>query len=287
MKETKNKTKRVAIQGGYGAFHEIAATHYFKDENIEVIPSVTFNDLFENLNSRHADYGIMAIENMVAGSIIPNYKLLKESNMKIIGEIYLRIKQNLVALPGQKIEDIKEVYSHPMAILQCQDFFKKYPHIRSIDSADTALSAKEIRDKKITGVAAISSEMAAKMYNLEILEESIESNKKNYTRFLILKDKNGDSVQDDTANKASLSFALAHEIGSLSKILSIFSFFNINLTKIQSLPIIGKDWEYQFYVDVEIHDYKTYLQSLESVKPFTSIFEILGEYKKGISIIES
>ncbi len=285
MNKIKTEVKKVAIQGGYGAFHEIAAMHYFENQPIEIVPGITFKDLFQNLKSRHADYGIMAIENMVAGSIIPNYKLLKESNMKIIGEIYLRIKQNLVALPGQKIKDIKEVYSHPMAILQCQDFFEKYSHLKSIDSADTALSAEEINNKKLIGVAAIASDMAAKKYNLEMLEESIESNKKNYTRFLILKDKNGGKVSDENANKASLSFALAHEIGSLSKILSIFSFFNINLSKIQSLPIIGKNWEYAFYVDVEINDYKTYLQSLESVKPFTRDFEILGEYQKGKSII--
>lgn len=287
MEDTTSKSKKVAIQGGYGAFHEIAATHYFENDNVEIIPSVTFRDVFENLKGRHADYGIMAIENMVAGSIIPNYKLLRESNMKIIGEIYLRIKQNLVALPGQKIKDIKEVYSHPMAILQCQDFFEAHPHIKLIDSADTALSAREIRKKELLNVAAISSDQAAKMYNLEIIEESIESNKMNYTRFLILKDKNGSTSRDERANKSSLSFALAHEIGSLSKILSIFSFFNINLTKIQSLPIIGKDWEYHFYCDVEIHDYKTYQQALESVKPFTSGFEILGEYQKGRSILNN
>jgi prephenate dehydratase len=285
METIKTKTIKVAIQGGAGAFHEIAASHYFENEKIEIIPGNTFKELFQNLESRHADYGIMAIENMVAGSIIPNYKLLRESNMKIIGEIYLRIVQNLVALPGQTITEIKEVYSHPMAILQCQKFFEKYPHLISIDSADTALSAKEISEKKLKGVAAISSEYAAKMYGLEILLSSIEDNKNNYTRFLILKDKNGTEAVNENSNKASLSFALAHKIGSLSKVLSIFSFFNINLTKIQSLPIIGHQWEYQFYVDVEYDDYKIYKQALESAKPFTSSFEILGEYHKGKSII--
>ncbi|MFC2137349.1 prephenate dehydratase domain-containing protein, partial [Bacteroidota bacterium] len=165
MNKVNTSVKKVAIQGGYGAFHEIAAMHYFENQQIEIVPGITFKDLFQNLKSRHADYGIMAIENMVAGSIIPNYKLLKESNMKIVGEIYLRIKQNLVALPGQKIEDIKEVYSHPMAILQCQDFFDKYPHIKSIDSADTALSAQDIYDKKLQGIGAIASDLAASMYN--------------------------------------------------------------------------------------------------------------------------
>ena len=285
MNPTETAIKKVAIQGGYGAFHEIAAMHYFKNEKIEVVPGITFKDLFQNLKSRHADYGIMAIENMVAGSIIPNYKLLQESNMKIIGEIYLRIKQNLVALPGQTINDIKEVYSHPMAILQCQDFFEQYPNIRAIDSADTALSAKDIRENHLMGIAAISSEQAAKMYGLEILMESVESNKMNYTRFLILKDKDGQGATDPAANKASLSFALAHKIGSLSKVLSIFSFFNINLSKIQSFPIIGKEWQYLFYADLEIDDYQTYIQALESAKPFLSELTILGEYKKGESIM--
>ena len=285
MNEVNTNVKKIAIQGGYGAFHEIAAMHYFENQKIEIVPGITFKDLFQNLKSRHADYGIMAIENMVAGSIIPNYKLLRESNMKIVGEIYLRIKQNLVALPGQKIEDIKEVYSHPMAILQCQDFFDKYPHIKSIDSADTALSAQDIKEKKMYGIGAIASDLAAKKYDLEVLIESIESNKLNYTRFLILKDKNSEGATDQTANKASLSFATAHKIGSLSKVLSIFSFFNINLSKIQSFPIIGQDWKYLFYADLEFEDYNTYKQSLESAKPFTSEFEILGEYQKGKSFI--
>jgi len=205
--------------------------------------------------------------------------------MKIVGEIYLRIKQNLAALPGQTIDDIKEVYSHPMAILQCQNFFEEFPQIKLIDSADTALSAQNIKENNLKGVAAIASDQAAKMYNLEILMESIESNKMNYTRFLILKDKNEDNEINEDVNKASLSFALAHKIGSLSKVLSIFSFFNINLSKIQSFPIIGKEWEYLFYIDVEIDDYQTYKQSLESIKPFLSELNNLGEYKKGKSIL--
>jgi prephenate dehydratase len=227
----------------------------------------------------------MAIENMVAGSILPNYNLLRTSNMKIIGEIYLRIIQNLVALPGQTIDQIREVYSHPMAILQCQTFFEEYPHIRLIESVDTALSAKEIADKQSKGVGAISSSQAAEKYGLEVMYPSIESNKMNYTRFLILTDKDEQIEFAEPVNKSSLQFALAHEIGSLAKILSIFSYFNINLTKIQSLPIVGQEWEYFFYVDVEFSDYKIYQHALDSVKPFTSALEILGEYHKGKSIV--
>jgi prephenate dehydratase len=222
---------------------------------------------------------------MVAGSILPNYNLLRESNMKIIGEIYLRIVQNLVALPGQTIDQIIEVYSHPMAILQCQTFFEEYPHIRLIESIDTALSAKEISEKQQKGIGAISSAQAAEKYGLEIMYSNIESNQMNYTRFLILADKEEQVDFEEPVNKSSMHFALAHEIGSLAKILSIFSFFNINLTKIQSLPIVGKEWEYLFYVDVEFSDYKIYQQALDSVRPFTSALGILGEYHKGKSII--
>jgi prephenate dehydratase len=285
MGKVKKSIKRIAIQGGYGAFHEIAALHYFKKEEIEVIPNDTFNDLFKSLKMRHADYGIMAIENSLAGSILPNYELLRESKMKVIGEIYVRVKQNLVALPGQTIYDIKEVYSHPMAILQCRPFFADYPAITLIDSIDTAISARDISVKKLKGAGAISSSLAAKKYGLEILFESIETHKMNYTRFLIVKDTNGRINVPEGVNKTSIHFALAHKIGSLSKILSILSYYNINLTKIQSMPILGKDWEYQFYVDLLFDDYKIYKQSLDAIKPFTSDLGILGEYLKGKSIL--
>jgi prephenate dehydratase len=286
MGQPVTKVKKIAIQGGYGAFHEIAAIHYFENEDIEIVPNNTFKDLFTALKQGLVDFGITAIENSLAGSILPNYTLLLESNMKIIGEIYLRIKQNLVALPGQSIYDIKEIYSHPMALLQCQKFFEEYPHIRLIDSIDTALSAKDIRDKNLSGVGAISSILAAHKYDLEILAASIETNKKNYTRFLILEEKNGEIKDNNKVNKSSITFALAHKIGCLSKVLSILSYYEINLTKVQSMPIIGKEWEYQFYVDLEIEDYVLYKQAVEAIKPFTSNLQILGEYMKGKSIME-
>jgi prephenate dehydratase len=286
MGNTVTTVKKIAIQGGYGAFHEIAAIRYFENENIEIVPKNTFKDLFKALQQGLVDYGITAIENSLAGSILPNYTLLLESNMKIIGEIYLRIKQNLVALPGQSIKDIKEIYSHPMALLQCQKFFEDYPHIKLIDSVDTALSAKDIRDNKLSGIGAISSTLAAQKYNLEILAAGIETNKKNYTRFLILEEKNGRIKRNETVNKSSITFALAHKIGCLSKVLSILSYYEINLSKVQSMPIIGKDWEYQFYVDLEIDDYRLYRQAIEAIRPFTSNLQILGEYMKGKSIME-
>ena len=277
--------KKIVIQGGYGAFHEIAANYYFEGEDIEILPRNTFKDVMKSLKKNNADFGIMAIENSLAGSILPNYGLLQDSAMHIIGEIYLRIEQNLVVLPGQKIEQIHEVYSHPMAILQCQDFFDKYPHIRLIESIDTALSAKDIREKELAGIGAIASSAAAEKYQLEIIARGIETNKKNYTRFLIIGENNNHKTGSAVINKASIYFALAHKIGSLSKILSILSFYEINLTKIQSMPIIGQDWEYQFYVDVEIEDYSLYQKSLEAIKPFTSNFGIMGEYQKGRSIL--
>lgn len=275
----------IAIQGGYGAFHEIAAKAYFEPQEIDIKPNNTFKDLLTSLKQREVDYGIMAIENSIAGSIIPNYGLIKESKMHIVGEIYLRIRQNLVALPGQKIEDLKEVYSHPMAILQCQLFFDNYPGISLIESIDTALSAKMIFDNRLTGKGAIASDLAAEKYGLEILAQGIETNKVNYTRFLILKESNGNSSDLKEVNKSSIHFALANKVGSLSKILSILSYYDIDLTKIQSLPIMGRDWEYQFYVDVIFSDYEWYRNALDAIRPFTSELGILGEYVKGKSII--
>jgi len=278
-------TKKIAIQGGYGAFHEIAAHHYFEDEQIEILPRNTFRDMVFTLKDRQCDFGIMAIENSLAGSIIPNYNLIINSSMHVHGEIYLRIKQNLVALPGVRLEELKEVYSHPMAILQCQDFFDKHAGIKLIESIDTALSAGEIAEKGARDTGAIASRMAAKQYGLEIIAESIETNKMNYTRFLILAE-NGIVIPPEEVSKASIFFTVAHKFGSLSKILSILSYYEINLAKIQSIPIPGKDWEYMFFVDVEISDYDMYKKSLEAIGPFTPSLGILGEYRKGKSVIE-
>ena len=272
--------------GGYGTFHEIAAHHYFNDTDVEIITSKSFDDMFGLMKHGAARHAISAIENSVAGSILPNYQLIHDSGLQITGEIYLRICQNLVALPGQTIESLHEVYSHPMAILQSKPFFDKYPHIRLIDGRDTASCMRDISIKGLKGVGAIGSRFAAEKYDLEILSESIETNKKNYTRFLILTDP--EHLPSDTAipDKASISFALAHEIGGLAKVLSIFSYFNINLSKIQSLPIIGKEWEYQFYVDLEFPDIEKYQQSLVSVAPFISDLCQMGIYRNGKVVME-
>ncbi len=277
--------KKIAIQGGYGAFHEIAAHHYFENEEIDILPRNTFRDMVFSLKERQCDYGIMAIENSLAGSIIPNYNLIINSNMHVNGEIYLRIKQNLVALPGVKLEELREVYSHPMAILQCQDFFDDYPGIKVVESIDTALSAGDIAKSGSRDTGAIASRLAAEKYGLEVIAAGIETNKMNYTRFLILAE-NGIIIPPEEVNKASIFFTVAHKFGSLSKILSILSYYEINLAKIQSMPIPGKDWEYMFFVDVEINDYEMYRKSLEAIGPFTPSLGILGEYKKGKSVIE-
>jgi prephenate dehydratase len=278
------KKIKVAIMGGYGTFHEIAALHYFKGTDVEIITSESFDDMFRLMKQGVAQHAISAIENSVAGSILPNYQLIHDSGLQITGEIYLRVCQHLATLPGQTIADMREVYSHPMAILQSKPFFDKYPHIKLIDGRDTASCMRDISENRLKGVGAIGSRLAAEKYNLEILSENIETNKRNYTRFLIMTEPAHLPEKTDTPNKASISFALSHKIGSLAKVLSIFSYFDINLSKIQSMPIIGKEWEYLFYIDLEFSDMEMFQQSLVSVAPFISGLCRMGIYRKGIVI---
>lgn len=283
---------RIAMQGVRGAFHEIAIRKYFKGSEYEVVPCPTFNDLFESLQFGKAEYGMVAIENSTVGSILPNYTLLRESGLRILGEIYLKIEQHLVALPGRQIQDIKKVYSHPMAIQQCQEFLTPLRHqgIQVIDAEDTAQSAEWISREQKSKVAAIASRLAAKLYGLEILEESIQTNKKNYTRFLIVSSEenyNNRKLNGRKLDKSSLYFILPHEQGSLSEVLSVLTFYKINLTKIQSLPIVGRDWEYMFYVDLNFDDYEKYTQALNAVRPLLKELEILGEYPKGDKVYEN
>jgi len=193
-----------------------------------------------------ADVGMMAIENTLGGGILENYKLINKSNLHITGEVYLRIVQNLMALPGQKIADLKEVHSHYMAIRQCKAFFKQYPHIKLVETSDTALSAKNIRENNLQGIGAIASSLAAKMYKLDMLAESIETNKKNFTRFLVLQHQYFSGNDDTQVDKATISFTTSHAPGSLNKVLSVLAAYNISLSKIQSVPIVGRTWEYMF-----------------------------------------
>jgi len=274
--------KTVAIQGVSGAFHEIAARQFFNGEEINILPCLTFKDLFKAMSEDPNLIGIVAIENTIAGSLLQNHNLVKESGCVVIGEHKLRIEHNLVALPGQKIEKIKEVYSHPIALMQCEDFLDNHKHIKAIESEDTALSAKEIAENKLTKRAAICSELAAEKYGLEILAKSIETNKRNFTRFLIIAQPllAQELIKGVQLDKASLVFTLPHEEGSLAKVLSILSFYHVNLTKIQSLPIVGEEWKYQFYINLTFNNYDRYRQSLEAILPLTKDFRILGEYKE-------
>jgi prephenate dehydratase len=280
MKET--ETIRAAIQGIAGSFHDQAAKEYFPDLDVELVPCEAFEDLFESVRSGQADVAVMAIENTVAGSLLPNYALLRDSGFTVFGEIFLRISQHLMALPGQSIEDIREAHSHYMAIAQTRPFFRKYPGIRLIEADDTAASAKRVAENGLNGMAAIAGERAADLYGLEILARGIETNKRNFTRFLLIYKPNGEQpFKVDHPDKASLSFTLPHETGSLSQVLSIFSFYRVSLTKIQSIPIIGQEWEYHFLIDLTFDDPVRYWQALDAIRPLTHELTILGEYIQG------
>ncbi|MBN1651616.1 MAG: prephenate dehydratase [Bacteroidales bacterium] len=283
--------KKVAIQGVSGAFHEIASRQYFKNQALEIVQCLTFNDLFDALLFGKAEYGVIAIENSLVGSIIPNYALLRESKLKVLGEIFLRIEQNLMVLKGQKIENIKEIYSHPMALEQCLEFLNPLRRmgVRILDAEDTALSAKRIADEQLNGVAAIASDLAAEMYGLDIINRSIETNKKNFTRFLVISNKHNyiAHTKDLLVNKASLCFRLPDEEGALSQVLSVLAFYKINLSKIQSLPVVGVEWEYLFYIDLVFKNLAKYKQALSAIMPLTKELTILGEYQKGLRPIEN
>ena len=288
LQNVKEKTISVAIQGGYGSFHEIAAREFFDGTPIEIDACDTFEDLFYDLAEGKVDSGMVAIENSVAGSILPNYAKLRNSGLRVAGEIYLRIVQNLVALPGQTISDIREIHSHPVAIQQCNVFLEQMRRngVRVVESVDTALSAKWIREEELPGIAAIASRKAAEMYNLDILEEGVEADKQNFTRFLLVTGNDDvlalDKIALQNADKALVCFSLPHKVGSLSQILSILAYYQINLTKIQSLPVVGKAWEYLFHIDLQFSDFTQYRLALDAIRPLTEHLEILGEYKQGM-----
>jgi prephenate dehydratase len=280
--------KRVAIQGGLGAYHGIAAEQFFRDEEVEIIPCVTFRDIFKCIEKDPNVVGIMAIENTIAGSLLPNYELLKEYKLPIAGEYKLRISHCLAALPGQTIHDIKEIQSHPIALMQCGDFLDTLPYVKVVEHEDTALAARDIQTNLWKNNAAICSSRAAEIYGLNVLAQGIETNKRNFTRFLIFGNEwvVNEIQANEVINKASVVFTLPHAEGSLSKVLSVFSFYDINLTKIQSLPIIGREWEYQFYVDFKFSDLNRYKQSLVAIKPLINELRTLGEYPEGLTPAE-
>jgi prephenate dehydratase len=278
MKKSSKKKLKVAIQGIATSFHEVAALSYF-DEPLETVECLSFHALCESLKSNQSDYAVMAIENSIAGSILPNYFLLQDYHFSIVGEIYLPIHMHLLAMPGVKLENIKTIESHPMAIRQCSDYLHRLNGVELRESDDTALSARKVKEKKLKDTAAIANEYAAKKFGLQILERRIETHKKNFTRFLILTKRNGQKIE---CNKASLCFEVANEAGSLANVLVTFKEHSINLTKIQSIPIIGKPREYSIHIDVEWKSRKNYDNALREVLRQTRNLNVLGEYKKAV-----
>lgn len=272
--------KKIAIQGIKGSFHDIAAHQYFNNDDVELICCNTFEEIFQQMRDDYSRPGLMAIENTIAGSLLHNYELLRESGMTIIGEYKLHIEHSIMCLPEDDWSTITEVNSHPVALMQCRDFLSSHPEFKVVEAEDTAGAAEMISRKHLSGHAAICHAGAAPLYGLKVLEQGIEDNKHNFTRFLLMCDPwSADKMRDlHHTNKSSIVFTLTHEEGSLSQVLSIFSFYKINLTKIQSLPIIGREWEYMFYVDVSYDDYVRYRQSIEAVRPLLRELKILGEY---------
>ncbi len=275
--------KRITIQGVAGCYHDAAAHLYFREEDVETIPCATFPAMFETLASDASLLGIVAIENTIAGSLLQNHELLRQSSLRIIGELKLRISHVLCALPGQEITTLTEVNSHPMALMQCEQYLRRHPNLKIVERLDTAGSAKEIAEGHLQGHAAVCGEYAAGMYGLEILDRGIETNKRNFTRFLILADplaasELGPAERD--IDKASIVFTLPHTNGALSKILTILSFYDINLTKIQSTPIVGREWEYRFYADLTFDSLARYRQAINAVRPLCRDLVVLGEYSE-------
>ena len=272
--------KRIAIQGRVGSFHDIAAHEYFEGEQIQLICCDTFEQVFENIKRDPTVIGLVAIENTIAGSLLHNYELLRDSGATIVGEHRLHITHSICCLPEDDWTSVSEVHSHPVALMQCRQWLSNHPDLKAVEADDTAGSAEYIKNHNCLGWAAICHAHAAKLYGLKVLEDHIEDNKHNFTRFLVVcAPQKADFLRPVNAvNKASLIFSLPHSEGSLSKVLTILSFYDINLTKIQSLPIIGKEWEYLFYVDVTYDDLVRYRQAVDAITPLTRNIKIIGEY---------
>lgn len=267
----------VAIQGVKGSFHHIVSQQFFEKPR-EIIECLTFDDVVAALLAGQCDAAIMALENSIAGSIIPNYALIDNHGLHIVGEHYVDVQHNLMVLPGQHIEDITEVYSHPMALLQCKEFFKKYPHIKLVEDKDTAEVAQRIQAQQLKGIGAIASVMASEIFELDILARSIQTIKSNETRFAIVKRKNSE-IPENEINKASIKFEADHKRGSLATILNVMSDCKLNLTKIQSLPIIDTPWKYAFFVDVTFATYADFKKAQSIIEIMGQRFKVLGEYK--------
>jgi len=267
----------IAIQGIQGSFHHQVALNYFSSD-IQLLECLTFDALADALVSGEATQAVMAIENSIAGSIIPNYALLDRHNLQIIGESYLNIEHNLMGLKGQSIADLKEVHSHPMALLQCKAFFSDYPHIRLVEAEDTADIARKINKEQLLGIGAIASVKASDIFDLKLYAESIQTIKNNITRFVIIQAKGGALVEEKQINKAALKFVLDHQRGSLAAILNVMSDCQLNLTKIQSLPVIETPGKYAFFVDVTFDVFDQYKKAQSIIEIMATEFKILGEY---------
>ena len=275
--------RKVAIQGIQGSFHDIASHRYFEGEDIELLCCDTFEEVFAHLAADPEVVALVAIENTIAGSLLHNYELLRESQATIVGEHKLRISHSIMCLPEDDWQDLVEVNSHPVALMQCREFLSAHPHMKVVEVADTAGAAADISRDALRGHAAICHKDAARIYGMKVLQEGIETNKHNFTRFLVLASgQNADRMRNvSTINKASLVFSLSHEEGSLSAVLSVLSFYKLNLSKIQSLPIIGKEWQYLFYVDLSFTDREKFQQGVQAITPLTKELTILGEYTDG------
>mgnify|MGYP000309155189 CR=1 FL=1 len=267
----------IAIQGIKGSFHHLVANEYF-GESTSIAECMSFDTLVNKVVNGDCTYGVMAIENSIAGAILPNYNLIDEANLNVVGEYFLRVEHNLMALKGQKLSEIKEVYSHPMALLQCKSFFRNLPNIKLVEDKDTAEVAKRIDDKKLMHVGAIASAKAASLYDLDVLEESIQTIKHNETRFIILSSSKNEEL-DDLLNKASIKFDLRHDRGCLASVLNVISDCGLNLTKIQSLPKIDSPWSYSFFIDVTFNKVSEFEKAQAIIKLMAEDFKLLGVYK--------
>ena len=269
--------KRRGIQGIPGCFHDIAAREWFSEEEIETVSFSSFDDMFVALDEDPELMAAVAIENTIAGALLQNFEYIRKSGRKIIGERKIRVSHSLCALPGTDISKIKEVRSHYMALLQCRQFLSHYPQIKRVEDFDTAGCAKKVAEGKMTETAAIAPAYAAKIYGLDILAEGIEDDNRNFTRFLIIGPK--DSPTPEDADKISVAFTVPHEKGALSKVLTILTFYDINLTMLQSMPVVGHEWEYRFYADLTFSDHARCEQAIAAVAPLTSDLKVLGVYK--------
>jgi len=271
---------KVAIQGIKGSNHHQVATDFF-GHNIDLLECNSFDAVIDSLLDGAADKGIMAIENSIAGSIIPNYNLVYHNNIHVIGEHYLNIHHNLMVMKGKTFEDIQEVHSHPMALLQCKEFFKAHPQIKLVESVDTAETAKRIKEGNLEHIAAIAPKMAAELYDLEIIADNIQTIVNNSTRFIVLKKQNK-VLPEAEINKASLRFITDHKRGSLATVLNVMSDCNMNMTKIQSLPVIETPWKYAFFVDVTFDKYEHFAKTKSLMQIMAEDFKVLGEYKNAL-----